>query len=538
MRRDCLALLLCGAAFLAMLPVARAQEANLLDTVRRNEQREAAARRPRRPPPAADFLRLPENNPADYGARPSTRPQFVRGLRGLQKRPNTATPPRRPLTPQALPTLPPDPVVSALPRQTPVTTSGASGPSFTNVREVNPNVAGDAPGLPPIAAPLRLRRSEPDPYAPDGLRLGNLAVLPYVGVSGGYDSNPLQSAGRVKGSSFVQGEAGLNLQSDWSRHSISADLRGLYSEYQDAPNASRPDVAARIGGRYDVGRDTAFDLEGRLRISTETVSDINLPIGVQQRPNTYSYGGSAGVTQQFSRISVNLRGSVDRNTYDAASLGTTVIDQTDRNQNVYALRLRVGYEVNPGLIPFVDAIVDTRQYDTTVDRGGFRRNSNGVTGRAGATLNFTGSLSGEVAAGITNRQFDDPRLRELTSPAVEATLLWSISPLTALRVRASTEVNDTVSAFSSGIFDRRIGADIEHALFRNLTLGATAQYDQQESQGTRLTQDTYLAGVRADYKIGKDIVLRGSYTFTKLNSSFPGGGYSDHVMLLGIRLQR
>ena len=519
-----------------------AQEATLLDTVRQSDQREAASRsRPRRPPPANDFLRLPENTSADYGAKPSTRPQYVRGLRGLQKRPNTAIPPRRSgaSAPGSVGSLPATPgAIGSAPRSTPPSPVQVPLPAVTLTTEVNPNAPLDTPGLPPFTAPLRLRRAEADPYAPDGLRLGNINVLPYIGVTGGYDTNPLQSSGRVTASPFVQGEAGVSAQSDWSRHSLNADIRGTYTDYSNASNANRPDVAARIGARYDIQRDTALDFETRARISTETVSDINLPAGVQQRPNTYSYGGSAGITQQFSRTSVNLRGTIDRNSYENASLGSTIVDQSDRNQNIYGLRLRVGYELTPGLMPFVDGLIDTRQYDNTLDRNGFRRQSDGLTGRLGSTFDITSTLRGEVAAGVTNRSFDDPRLRTLTSPVLEASLIWSISPLTAMRIRASSEVGDTVTAFSSGIYDRRIQVDLEHALFRNLTLGAAGQYQQEETQGISFTQETYTAGVRADYKLSKEIVLRGSYTFQRLNSSSPGGGYSSSIVLLGVRLQR
>ena len=520
-----------------------AQEASLLDTVRQNEQREAATRnRPRRPPPAGDILRLPENISADYGSKPSTRPQYVRGLRGLQKRANTTVPPKRAdsasvtgsvgapaalrgVIGRSVQTVPPSPV------QVPL-------PAVTLTSEVNPNVARDTPGLPPIVTPVRLLRTEADPYAPIGLRLGNINVLPFIGVSGGYDSNPLQSAGRVKGSAFIQGEGGLSAQSDWSRHSLNADIRGTYTEYPDASNANRPDVSARIGARYDVQRDTALDFETRARVSTETLSDINLPVGVQQRPATYSYGASSGITQQFGRASVNLRGSVDRNTYDNASLGSTVVDQSDRNQTIYALRLRTGYELTPGITPFIDGIIDTRQYDNTLDRNGFRRSSDGLTGRIGSTFDITSTLTGEIAAGVTNRSFNDSRLRTLTSPVLEASLIWSISPLTAMRLRASSAVSDTVTAFSSGIYDRRIQVDVEHALFRNLTLGFAGEYSNQETQGINFTQDTYTAGVRADYKLSKEIVFRSSYTFQRLNSSAPGGGYSSNIVMFGIRLQR
>ena len=333
-------------------------------------------------------------------------------------------------------------------------------------------------------------------------------------------------------------KAGLVAQSDWSRHSLSADLRGSYTEYSGLSGADRPKGSFRIGGVYNVSRDTDIDVETHARIASETVSNINLPAGVTQRPNTYTYGGSVGATQRFNRLSVSLRGFVDRSTYDSASVGQTTIDQSDRNEDIYALRLRTGYEVTPGFIPFLDATVDAREFDRTFDRNGFRRASTGLTGRAGATVDLVGSLSGEVAAGYSNRSFNDTGLKDLSGPVADASLIWSISPLTAMRLRARSELQDTVTAASSGIFARSLTLDVEHALLRNLTLGATVEARQEDTQNSRLTQDTYTAGVRADYKLSKSVVFRSSYTFQRLNSSFAGGSYSSNVILFGIRLQR
>ena len=524
-----------GAGFsAAFAPAATAQQESILDIVRRNDQREQAARaQPRRPPRADEFLRLPENNPPDYGSRPSTRPQYVRGLRGLQKQPNTTVPPRR-LTATGVPA---DPATGSL--QSPIFPPRPfpQNPA-TSQRAPTELIATSSPGLPPTIIPPRVRFNEADPYAPDGLRLGNINVLPFVGVSGGYDTNPLATAGRATGSAFVQGEAGISAQSDWSRHSFNADLRGSYTDYTSLSSANRPEASVRIGTRYDVSRDLDVNFDVRGQIASETVSDINLPAGVQQRPSTYSYGAALAGTQRFNRLSVNLRGSVDRNTYDSASLGNTIVDQTDRDQNVYALRLRVGYELTPGITPFVDGTVDTRQYDRLVDRSGYRRDSNGYTARVGSTFDITRSLTGEIAAGYTTRSFSDGRLSDLTSPVLDASLIWAISPLTALRIRATSDLEDTITAGSSGIFNRRLALDIEHALLRNLSLGLNAEVRQEDTQNSSFSQDTYTAGVRADYRLSKSLVFRSSYTFQRLSSSFAGGSYSSHLVLFGIRLQR
>jgi len=58
----------------------------------------------------------------------------------------------------------------------------------------------------------------------------------------------------------------LRLQSDWTRHALTAVIRGSYNDYRDL--ADRPTLNATVGGRIDVSRDSRVDLEGRSVVGT------------------------------------------------------------------------------------------------------------------------------------------------------------------------------------------------------------------------------------------------------------------------------
>lgn len=475
------------------------------------QQREQASSQ-NNPPPRRntttkieDATQLLENTPKDYGSKISTRPQYVKGLKKLKSRDNTTIPPKK--------------STATLPNQP---------------RE---NLASAAPGLPPISQPVRKKIIETDPYAPDGINVGNINVLPYVGVAGGYNTNP-SSAAKAKGSALYQVEGGLSANSDWSNHAFNADLRGIYTDYTGVRGANQPEVNARVGGRIDVTKDTKIDLETRAKLSTESVSDISLPVGVTQRPNIYAYGASLGGSQRYGNTILSLRGSVDRFTYDPATAATNIIDQSDRDQNTYALRLRAGYEVSPGITPFVDTITDTRQFDKTLDRNGVRRSSNGLAGRVGTSFEITRTLTGEVAIGYGSREFDDKRLKKLDGLVSEANLVWSLSPLTAIRLKASSDLQDTTGLGATGVKANKIGIDVEHALLRNLKLGAFVEYENDKSQNTFQFQNIYNFGLKADYKLTKEIVFRTGYTFQKVTASYAGGNYNSSQILFGLRLQR
>ena len=69
-----------------------------------------------------------------------------------------------------------------------------------------------------------------------------------------------------------------------------------------------------------------------------------------------STGASAA---SYSRV----EGTAARSLYENGISGSSVVDQSYRDNNVFGGRLRLGYETPLGLTPFVEGEVDRRQYD-------------------------------------------------------------------------------------------------------------------------------------------------------------------------------
>lgn len=406
-----------------------------------------------------------------------------------------------------------------------------------------PTPAGDqivAPGLLTPRQPRPIRRSLDDPYAPLGLRLGPGFVFPTLDVQAGYDSNPARAVSGQprRGSPVVRAEAGFTARSDWAQHELGGEIRGSYSKFTSIRSADRPELNARLTGRYDIGRDTALDGELRGRLDSQTPGSANLTSAAQGRPLTYQYGGSLGATQRFNRLALSLRGSVDRSEFqDARDADGNTISQRDRQFTQYGLRLRAAYEATPGIIPFVEALVDARSYDLRVDSQGFRRDSSGFQARVGTSFEVTRTLTGEVIAGYGLRRFEDRRLRDLRGPIVEAALNWSVSPLTTMRLRGTTEFEETTLAGSSGAITRRLSLDLSHAFLRNLVFNAGASFARADYEGIARRDDTLRASLGVDYSLTRNLVLRGSFQREQTTSNAPGNNVSSNIWLFGARLQ-
>ena len=107
----------------------------------------------------------------------------------------------------------------------------------------------------------------------------------------------------------------------------------------------------------------------------------------------------------------------------------------DRNYNQYGGTLRGGYELSPGVTPFVEVGADTRVHDLNSDFSGYQRNSKGLTGKVGSTFelsrhahrrNRRSAICGEIT-----RTRGWSRLKGLIG---DASLVWTATALTTVKL--------------------------------------------------------------------------------------------------------
>lgn len=392
----------------------------------------------------------------------------------------------------------------------------------------------------PAAPPPRRRTAiEEDPWAALGLRVGGVTLKPAITPFFGYDTNPERSATPgTKGSAFGRYEGELAVQSDWRVHELSGRLRGGYTDFFRNREASRPDAQGNLDLRLDASRDTRILLETRLNLDTQRPGSPDLTANVQGRPLVWQYGGSAGITHDINRLQLTLRGSVDRSDYEDARLSSgALLSQKDRNLTDYGLRLRAAYEVTPGFKPFVQAEIDQRDFDETVDSNGYRRSSDGMTARLGSTFEISRQLTGEVSGGYQNRRYEDGRLKDLRGFVGDASILWSPTALTTVTLRGTAELGDTTIAGSSGTTVRRATLEVAHALRRNFTITGFTNFSRTEYEGQGLREDYTNIGAQLEYKLTRTFAIRASFTHEMLNSSATGADYTANVSQLGLRVQ-
>ncbi len=323
--------------------------------------------------------------------------------------------------------------------------------------------------------------------------------------------------------------------------------------------------------RFDVDRDTTLDAEARFALATQRLGSPEVGVlngiaagtAATSRPLITTFGGAVGGAETFGRFNVALHGSLDRTAYDnadvtgsgsTAATGSTASTATgsaaavstanylqnlaSQNFNDAGLRLRTTYEVTPVLQPFVDLFGDERIHDHEIDFTGYRRDSVGGIAQIGSTFELTRLLTGELSGGFGARSYQDPRLKNITSPVFNAAITYAATPLTTISFRAATSFDETNVAGASGTESRSATLEVSHSLMRNLTITGALSYLNTDYVGAPITENTLAETLKAEYHFTRDLVGTATYSHERLNSTLAGSSFGQNVGLVGLRLQR
>jgi len=363
-------------------------------------------------------------------------------------------------------------------------------------------------------------------------------LRPAVETTAGYDSNPARSAtGRPSWFAVVAPE--LLVSSNWSRHELTANLRGSYTDYENASDLNRPSLDTRINGRIDMTPLTRLDLEGRVLVGTDNPGSPNIQAGLARLPIYTTVGGSAGLGQRFNRVEVTLKGGVDRTVYQQSTFtdGTTA-SNADRDYDRYFGELRASYELMPGVKPFIETGVDRRAHDLAIDRSGVRRDSDGRYVKSGTTFELERTLTGDVALGYIERRYEDPTLPTISGVTFDSSLTWLASALTVMKLTARTTVDETILIGVAGAFTREVALQIDHSFRRWLVATLKISGASVDYVGSLRQDERYATSALITYKLTREVWLKGEYRHEWRHSNVAGNDYQADVVLVGARLQR
>lgn len=430
--------------------------------------------------------------------------------------------------------------VATTPATVPATTPAIADPQTTGA------VSGD--DLPPAQNEdfLRLNQREPtidglrlrtdtEGYrTTPGVRIGTFTLRPSV-------SETINHEWRNDGDTKTNRgylETGIRgtLTSDWSRHQLTVTGEGILQNNISGEGEEEPraDVDAEL--RLDLWDETIARLRAGYSFYREDADDPNAISNAktQSAVNTYRLG--AAIERDFGLIRGSVGIDFDRQTYGDVELenGTT-LSEKDRNRNTGNLIARVGYELSPALIPFLEASVGKSLYDLREDTSGFERSYQTYAGRGGIEVDLGEKLYGELGLGYETYRFDDDRLEDVSGLSVDGRLNWSPQRGTDVLFAVLTDLDPSTTAGVSGSIDYTLTNIITHQMRSDLVarLSNTLIIRKYPSDSRSSDETTWRTGAGLTYDINRYLALTGDVSYERTT---PDVGDPTDITRVGVGL--
>lgn len=331
----------------------------------------------------------------------------------------------------------------------------------------------------------------------------------------------------------------------------SANLTGMVEggAYMDNSENDYVDADLRGRGSYSLTQDTALIAQGRVRRDhIEIGGFVDDPNQRADEPTVYYYyEGVAGIdTTLDEEDRVKLLADSQYRAYDydnSGRLGGGTIIQDDRDRDEWYQRVRLGYELEPGLMPYVEGIYNTRRYDERVDQTLlYSRDSDGYSTVVGVEYNTPDrAIAADAAMGYMSQDYDAAELPNINALAARANVSWQLDPSLRLLAGFDRSIQEAVLLGASGYVRNRLTAGAEYMLVPLWTLGGNLRYTLYDFEinplypGAQARKDElYNASAYVQYDVNDIYSVGLEYLYSQRDSNNNLFDYNANTVLMRV----
>ncbi len=378
-----------------------------------------------------------------------------------------------------------------------------------------------------------------DPYAPLGFRLGSFLLFPRIEGGVTHTDNIFLTSTDPKADTAPYYEPGLTFNSTWSRHEISGELSARRSYYDRFSSENDNEFLALLRGRLDIAQRTNLKGELERSLVQENRDDFGFPAEAVTRANIFTDRAAVEGNHTFNRVTLTLRGGVTQEDYGEFQIldDTATESGASRDNTLNEIGGRAAYELKQGVSAFVDWNNNDRRFRDKFNSDGSRNGSSGYAVQGGLAFKLIDWLTGEASAGYARQTPDESDRNVIQGFLLNADLTWQATPLTAINFNALSDIDATVID-ASGSFSRLYEIGVEHALRRNVVLGAAVSYRTETDFDTDDVTRYWTTTLNAEYLLNRWVGIRGEYTHTRSTGELPTDAYTENVVTVGVKVRR
>jgi hypothetical protein len=300
-----------------------------------------------------------------------------------------------------------------------------------------------------------------------GIPIGSFVLRPSVTQT--INSETTKDGGTKQSRGFLETDMGATLTSDWSRHQLTVTTEGAWQKNISGEGEEQPSFKIDGDLRLDLPRDTVAHITSGYNFYREDTDDPDAITDAAQQSDVQEFTGGASIEHDFGILRGTAAVALSRSIYSDAVLSNgTTVSLSDRNQTTGTVRGRIGYELSPALVPFIEASVGKTNYDDRIDSSGYQRSGDSYGAKGGVQVDMGEKLKGEVAVGYATADFDDSRLKSIDTATLDASLLWSPIRGTNVNIDLQTSIQPSTAAGESGYVSHQLTSTVDHQLRDNL----------------------------------------------------------------------
>jgi hypothetical protein len=378
--------------------------------------------------------------------------------------------------------------------------------------------------------------TRPGPYDPVGLRSGPIYFFPSVEVQGVYNDNVYAEDVGKRADELLIISPELQVQTDWSRHELQLFAGGEFGLYEDFTDEDYEDYRFQGRFRLDVSRATNILFQAERARDHQQRGDPEEVEGLA--PTKFDRTDArVQINQSLGRMQLSGGASFRRFDFkDVDAVGGGVINNDDRDRDIYVANVRAGFEFSPGYSVFAEGSYNWRDFDDPVDDVGINRDSEGFEINAGLSLELTNLIQGSIWGGYLEQKPDDPSLVKLKGPSFGASIDWNVTPLTTIGLRGQRTVEDSQFLNSSGFFADRGRLTIDHQLRDNLLLSAFGEIGQDDYRGIDRNDFRYAVGLSVEWSLNRYLAATAAYSYQGRDTDFaPVEDFNRNLVSVGLK---
>jgi hypothetical protein len=369
----------------------------------------------------------------------------------------------------------------------------------------------------------------------NGIAAGSFLLFPDINLGALFDSNIYATRNEERDDWVWSLTPSIEARSNWDKHQLNASAGVTANRYQTTTPQNTDDYWVNTQGGLDITDNT--NLYAGAGYSRDHEDRSSPDIAASSEPTIYhDTNAFAGVFHDFGPANVRFGAATSYLDYDNVKndLGAVIVND-DRDRDVTTVGGRASFHVTPVADIFFQALGNQRDYRNTPDvPNGYERNSEGSQIDIGASFNLDRKIVGEIYVGGREQDYEDARLKDVSTPDIGGQLRWHISPWTTYRFSLDRSIDETVLTGASSYINTSGTASVEHELGANTVASASFTQGENEFQGISRKDQYSGAGVSIKHYLDDAIYVGAGYDFMRRGSNEQDANYGRNLMSFSI----